>query len=158
MPRTMKAEKSTLAAEATPEHIPALTPAVGAASNIVELEPLPARQAADTKPAYAADPHEKISVSLSDVRGGPAMHLLRSYKYKQMQVRFDREQPDERFLKMLTDAGWRDRTQEEGVFTKQIDRDAKWQSVDKMEKEFREVANAIREAKGLGPVLERIGA
>ena len=55
---------------------------------------------------------------------------------------------------MLTDEGWKDRTQEEGVFTKQIDRDARWQSVAKMEQEFREVANAIRQAKGLCAVLE----
>ena len=159
MPRTMKAEKSTpAAAEATPENIQAVTPTAGTTSGIADLEPLPARQAATDKPTYAADPHEKMSVSLSDVRGGPAMHLLRSHKYKQMQVRFDREQPDEKYLKMLKDAGWRDRTQEEGVFTKQIDPNARWQSVDRMEQEFREVANAIRKAKGLGPVLERIGA
>ena len=75
-----------------------------------------------------------------------------------MQIRFDREQPDEEYLKMLKDAGWTDRTQEEGVFTKQIDRDARWQSVEKMEQEFRDVANAIRKAKGLGPVLEGLGA
>jgi hypothetical protein len=71
-----------------------------------------------------------------------------------MQVRFDHGQPDERFLKMLTDMGWKDRTQSEGIFTKQIDPNARWQSVDKMEEEFKAVANAIREAKGLGPVLE----
>jgi hypothetical protein len=106
----------------------------------IDMEPLPAaavgpttgtaaepsREAAAREPAYAADPHEKFSVSLSDVVGGPAMHLLRSHRYNQMQVRFDGEQPDERYLKMLTDAGWKDRTQEEGVYTKQIDKNAKW--------------------------------
>jgi hypothetical protein len=154
MPRARKAEQTTpAAAEATPE-TPATRQAAGAASGIAELEPLPARQAADGKPVYAADPHEKISVSLSDVKGGPEMHLLRSHKYNQMQVRFDHGQPDEQYLKMLTDKGWKDRTQEEGVFTKQIDRNARWQSVAKMEQEFKDVANAIREAKGLGPVLE----
>ena len=38
MPRTMKAEKATpAAAEATPENIPAVTPATGAASGIADL-------------------------------------------------------------------------------------------------------------------------
>lgn len=115
--------------------------------------PQPARDAETDQPAYAADPHPKISVSLSDVRGGPEMHLLRSHKFKQMQVRFNREQPDEQYLKMLTDAGWKDRTESEGVFTKQINPNARWQSVAKMEQEFKAVANAIREARGLGPVL-----
>jgi hypothetical protein len=71
-----------------------------------------------------------------------------------MQVRFDGEHPDEKFLKMLMDAGWKDRTESEGIFTKQIDPIARWQSVAKMEEEFKQVANAIREAKGLGAVLE----
>jgi hypothetical protein len=129
---------------------------------VAELEPLPAaaepaKGPSDDRPAYAADPHEKLSVSLSNVRGGPAMHLLRSHRYNQMQVRFDREQPDEQYLAMLAKAGWRDRTESEGVFTKQIDPNARWQSVAKMEQEFKDVANAIRRAKGLGPFLE-IGA
>ena len=137
-----------------------------AAEATIDMEPLPVAAAgpatateppkdeAVRQPAYAADPHEKISVSLNDIPGGPSMHLLRSHKYKQMQVRFDREQPDEQYLKMLTDAGWKDRTQSEGIFTKQIDPNARWQSVAKMEEEFKDVANAIRKDKGLGPVLE----
>jgi hypothetical protein len=134
-----------------------------AAAPVAELEPLPtaaesAKGPSDDRPAYAPDPHEKLSVSLSDVRGGPAMHLLRSHRYNQLQVRFDHGQPDEKFLKMLTDAGWRDRTQEEGVFTKQIDRDAKWQAVARMEEEFKHVANEIRQSRGLGPVLKELGA
>lgn len=150
-PRTKRAEKPTLAtAEATPEYTPP--------SEAAAVQEPPASKEMAEKPAYAADPHEKISVSLSDVRGGPEAHLLRSHKYKQMQVRFDHGQPDEKYLKMLKDAGWTDRTQSEGVFTKQIDPNARWQSVEKMEQEFKRVANEIREAKGLGPVLEGIGA
>ena len=158
MPRKTAATKEQPAAVDTAidmEPLPAA--AAGPATGTATMPP-PARQAPDGKPAYAADPHEKISVSLSDVRGGPAMHLLRSHKYKQMQVRFDHGQPDEQYLKMLTDAGWRDRTESEGVYTKQIDPDARWQSVQKMEQEFREVANAIRKGKGLGPVLEGLAA
>ena len=147
MARKQTATKGKPAAEATP------------ATDTVTLEPLPpAAKAAGEPPAYAADPHAKISVSLSDVRGGPEMHLLRSHKYKQMQVRFDHGQPDEQYLRMLTDAGWKDRTESEGVFTKQIDRDAKWQSVAKMEEEFKVVANEIRKSRGLGPVLKELAA
>ena len=126
-----------------------------AAGGIAAQEPQPpAREAMDGKPAYAADPHEKFTVSLSDVRGGPAMHLLRSHRFRQMQIKFDREQPDEYYLAMLKTAGWKDRTESEGVWTKQIDPNARWQSVQQMEREFKEVANAIRRGKRLEPVLE----
>jgi hypothetical protein len=43
---------------------------------------------------------------------------------------------------------------EEGVWTKHIDRNACWQSVDRMGREFREVANAIRRDKGLEPAMQ----
>ena len=104
--------------------------------------------------AYAADPHPKINVGLSDYQGGPSMQLLRSRKFNQIQIRFEGEQPDEQFTAMLKDAGWKDRTESEGVWTKQIDRDARWQSVQKMEEEFKAVANAVRKSKGLEPALE----
>ena len=121
----------------------------------LRLEPPPQASGGEAgKPAYAPDPHEKFSVSLSNVKGGPAMHLLRSHRYNQMQVRFDGEQPDEHYLAMLKQKGWRDRTEEEGVWTKQIDRNAKWQSVAKMEQEFKEVANAIRKDRKLSPFME----
>lgn len=144
----------------------AATKEQAAAETAIDIEPLPAaataaeqpREPAKEAPVYAADPHEKISVSLSDISGGPSMHLLRSHRFNQMQVRFDGGQPDEQHLAMLKEAGWRDRTQEEGVYTKQIDRDARWQSVAKMEQEFKAVANAIRESKGLGPVMDGLGA
>lgn len=146
--------RSSKAARTTPD----------AAEAAIDMEPLPAAAAAPaagtaTEPVkYAADPHEKISVSLSDIRGGPAMHLLRSHRFRQMQVRFDGEQPDEKYLAMLREKGWKDRTQDEGIFTKQIDPNARWQSVEKMEQEFKEVANAIRESRGLGPVLSGLVA
>jgi hypothetical protein len=144
MPRTKQAPKSTPSADEAPRQ-----------ADTAVLEPLPpAEKTSSEKPAYAPDPHSKISVSLSDTNGGPEMHLLRSHKYKQMQIRFDHGQPDEQHLKMLTDMGWKDRTQSEGIFTKQIDPNARWQSVAKMEEEFKAVANAIRKDRGLGPVLE----
>jgi hypothetical protein len=103
-------------------------------------------------------PEPKITVSLSDAPGGPAMILLRSDRFRQMQIQFNREQPGEKYQNMLKQAGWTDRTETDGVWTKQIDPEARWQSVQKMEREFRDVANAIRGDKKLGPVLEGLGA
>jgi hypothetical protein len=71
-----------------------------------------------------------------------------------MQVRFDQGQPDERHLAMLKRAGWTDRTENEGVWTKQIDPEARWQSVARMEQEFKAIANAIRTDRGMEPVME----
>jgi hypothetical protein len=112
------------------------------------------REGTSGEPAYAADPNEKITVSLSDSRGGPLMHLLRSHRYKQMQIKFAGTQPDEKQLDMLQNAGWSDRTEKEGVWTKQIDPDSPRRSVFRMEQEFRDIANVKREANGLPPVLE----
>lgn len=166
MARTKMAAKPTqAAAEAAPEHDSAITPAAEAASATATLERRPpasdhaATEASAGQPVYAADPHEKISISLSDIPGGPAMHLLRSHRYRQMQIKFQGEQPDEQQQARLKQLGWTDRTESEGVYTKQIDPDKRWQSVQKMELEFRDVANAIRKDKQLEPVLmEGLGA
>jgi hypothetical protein len=116
MPRTRKAAaEATLVAEAAQEAAPAITlaaeqaPASEAGGEpAAAREPQrPAREGDSGKPAYAADPNEKINASLSDIPGGPEMQLLRSHKFKQ---------------------------------------------------EFKAVANAIRKDKGLGPVLEGLGA
>jgi hypothetical protein len=116
-------------------------------------EPSPAaREGAPGESAYAADPHAKITLGL-DIGGGAVMHLMRSHRFKQVQIKFDGTQPDDRQIAMLKEAGWTDRSEGEGVWTKQIDQHARWQSVQQMEKEFRDVANDIREGKGLGRVL-----
>jgi hypothetical protein len=130
-------------------------PAGDAVGGIAAQEPRePAKVAAVSVPAYATGPRSTMSVSLSAFQGGPSMHLLRSHRFNQMQVRFDHEQPGEKYLAMLGQAGWTDRTESEGVWTKQIDPHARWQSVQKMEREFIDVANAIRQAKGMEPALE----
>jgi hypothetical protein len=156
MARTRKAAKPTQAmAEATPEHAPVTESTPEAASGLAaKVLTEQSKGAAAGGPAYAADPHPLISVSLGEFRGGPAMHLLRSHRFRQMQIRFDREQPDEKCLAMLGHAGWTDRSQSEGIWTKQIDPDARWQSVQQIEREFKEVANAIRKGKGLETALE----
>ena len=149
MPRTKKAEHITTAAEATLE-----TTRIADASAGPAVQDPPAEKAQTDQRAYAADPNPLISVSLSDAPGGTVAHLLRSHKFKQMQIRFDRGQPDQQYQEMLKEKGWKDRTESEGVFTKQIDQDARWQSVQKMEQEFREVANKIREDRNLPAVLQ----
>jgi hypothetical protein len=156
MARTRKAAKPTQeAAETTPEHASAIEPTPEAASGIAAKELTErAKERPAGEAAHAADPHAKISVSLSEIRGGPSMHLLRSHRFRQMQIRFDGGQPDEKYLTLLKQAGWTDRSESEGVWTKQIDPQARWQSVEQMEREFKEVANAIRQGKGLEPALE----
>ncbi len=160
MARTKTAAQPThSAAEATLEHDPAITPGAEATSATATQEPRQANaERAASQSAYAPDPTPQISVSLSDASGGPAMHLLRSHRYRQMHVKFEGEQPEQKHVDMLKHAGWTDRTATEGVFTKQIDSNARWQSVQKMEQEFRDVANAIRTSKGLQPALEGLGA
>jgi hypothetical protein len=116
------------------------------------LSPLDESERESTK--IAADPRPWMTVSLCGYNGGPSAHLLRSHQYKQLQIRFDNGQPDEKHQTMLRRAGWKDRTESEGVWTKQIDPDARWQAVAQMEQEFKAIANAIREDKGMKPVLE----
>jgi hypothetical protein len=109
------------------------------------------------KPILTPDPRGVTSIALGDSKGSPRVHLLRSYKYKQMQIRFD-EQPAEDYLAMLKRTGWRDRTEEEGIWTKQIPDDARWQSIRDMETDFKAVANAIRTDKGLEPMMQELSA
>ena len=82
------------------------------------------------------------------------MHLLRRHKFNQMQIRFAGEQPGEPYEAMLKDAGWRDRTDSEGYGPSRSTGEARWQTVQQMEREFQDVANAIRRDRGLEPVLE----
>ena len=150
MPRR---KKSANAAVEAAEAAPATPPVAAETVTPAETPSEPAKDAAKP-PVYAPDPHSTISVSLSDHRGGPSMHLLRSHRFNQMQIRFDGQQPGEEHLATLANAGWKDRTESEDIWTKQIDREARWQSVQQMEREFHAVANAIRKEKGLTPVLE----
>jgi hypothetical protein len=153
MPKAKKANHPAPATDAAPEHSPAVTTA-GEGSTAAQ-EP-PAGQPAAEQRTYAADPDPKLTASLSGTKGGPVIHLLRSHKFKQMQIRVDGEQLEDKYVKMIEDLGWKNRTRTEGIFTKQIDHDARWQSVRKMEDEFREVANKIRADRNLAPTLELV--
>jgi hypothetical protein len=145
MPKRRTAAATTEATEPTPAREAAIA-AEEKAAELAKHEP--------ARPAFASDPFPGISVSLSDHQGGPSMHLQRSQQYRQMQIRIEGGQLADHHQARLRQAGWRDRTEEEGIWTKQIDRDARWQSVQQMEREFREIANAIRKEKGLAPALE----
>jgi hypothetical protein len=107
-------------------------------------------------PILTPDPRGVMSASLGEGKGGPRIQLLRSHKFKQMQIRFD-EQPDQKYLAMLTEAGWIDRTQSEGVWTKQVGQ-GQWQPIADAERLFKEVANSIRKDKGLEPVMQGLSA
>ena len=118
-------------------------------------EPVPsAQERPERTPTLTPDPRGVMSISLGDGKGSPRMRLLRSHKYKQMQITFER-QPDEKYLAMLKEAGWTDRTESEGVWTKQVGQ-GQWQPVADAERVFKDVANAIRTDKGLKPAMEGV--
>jgi hypothetical protein len=53
-------------------------------------------------------------LDLLGVWTSPGCLDLRSHKYKQMQIEFEK-QPEEKYLAMLKEAGWTDRTESEGI-------------------------------------------
>ena len=144
----------------SPVNLETLPPQAEAASAPVpqdtheSITPREAAKPAEAKePIRRADPRTLITVSLSPTQGGPSMRLLRSHRYRQLQVRFEGQQPDDQHLVRLKEAGWIDRTESEGIWTKQIP-PGQWQPVADGERLFKEIANAIRKDKGLEPVLQ----
>jgi hypothetical protein len=124
MART-KSAKAT-AAEAAPSipeepaPPPAATPATAA-----EMLDLPRPQLEAGKPQTVAgeerrpwpDVSEQKVVKVS--RDGDMLRLLRSHKYNQMQIKGDGELPDWAKERLKAD-GWRDRVEDEGIYTKQL--------------------------------------
>ena len=157
MARTRKkaAKPTQASADAMPETIPVTEPAGEAATGIAAEAPqAPAKDAAAREPTYAADPHPKISVSLSDHQAARACTCSAATASSRCRYASTASSPTRNTWPCSRQAGWTDRSESEGVWTKQIDPNARWQSVQKMEREFRDVANAIRRDKGMGPVLE----
>jgi hypothetical protein len=107
-------------------------------------------------PEYVGGPRPTMTINLRGYSGGPVMHLQRSLRFNQMQIRFEHGQPDEQYLARLKQTGWSDRTQGEGVWTKQIDRESRWQSISQIEQEFSSLANDIRKDRGLSPVWQNL--
>ena len=144
---TLDLEPEALPKDERPAAVVANTPPMV----ILEAEgqgPLePVTESPPRTPIITPDPRGVMSASLGD---GQRMQLLRSHRYQQVQMRFD-QQPDEKYLAMLAEAGWRDRTQEEGIWTKQVPK-GEWKPVADAERLFREIANKIRQDKGLEPV------
>ena len=168
MART-KSAKAT-AAEAAPSipeepaPPPAATPATAA-----EMLDLPRPQLEAGKPQTVAgeerrpwpDVSEQKVVKVS--RDGDMLRLLRSHKYNQMQIKGDGELPDWAKERLKAD-GWRDRVEEEGIYTKQLpprprpDAEGQdpakpaWPTVIEAERFFEQLANDIRAERGMKPV------
>ena len=62
---------------------------------------------------------EMKSINLGPDRDSPRLRLLRNYRFNQIQIRSDEELP-QAAREQLQAAGWKDRTEEEGIWTKQL--------------------------------------
>ena len=99
------------------------------------------------------DPRGSMTAALSADKGGPKIELLRSHRFNQMQLRSDEPLSDQH-KDQLAQAGWTDRTEKEGIFTKQLPKEGeKWRETADAEKLFKQIANKMRADKGLGDVL-----
>lgn len=137
--KTRKSAVAAPAPEATTETAPTMTLAAEQApageaggEATAPREPRQAgREGEDCKPAYAAerapveggerrpwpDVTEQKTVSISP--NGDALRLLQSKRFDQMQISSDGEIPDWA-RERLRDAGWSDRVEDEGIYTKQL--------------------------------------
>jgi hypothetical protein len=104
------------------------------------------------KAGFGPDPRELMTVTLGPSNADPKMRQLGSFKYRQVQIRFDRDR-DDKYKLMLKEAAWKGRTQEEGIWIKQIPKDSGWQPAADAERLFKQIANEIRADKGLGAVM-----
>ncbi|HEX4138973.1 MAG TPA: hypothetical protein VHY09_01395 [Candidatus Methylacidiphilales bacterium] len=103
-----------------------------------------------TKVSEISDPRALLTASLGD---GKKIELLRSHRFNQIQLRSD-EPLSDKHQDMLKDAGWTDRTEKEGIYTRQLPREAeKWREAADTEKLFKQIANEMRANKKLGAVL-----
>jgi hypothetical protein len=148
-PKKTHSEETPGTGEADISTVPTEAPTSEISAAEVTNHEMPAQ---DTrKPILTPDPRPIMSISLGDSQGSPRVQLRRSHKYKQMQIQFDR-QPDEKYMVRLKEAGWTDRTESEGIWTKQIP-NGQWQPVADAERLFKEIGNGIRADKGLEPVM-----
>jgi hypothetical protein len=125
----------------------------------IPAEPVPVER---ERPPFS-DPSEQKEVLISPGPDGARLRLLRSRRYNQMQISSDTELPLTA-KQRLHDAGWRDRTEEEGIWTKQLPPRPKpgdddpsaakpaWPTVIEAERLFEEIANAIRADRKMPPV------
>ena len=148
-----------------------------AAADAAPIQPIPAEEAGppvasaiDVEPATEAaqrppyrDVREQKTVAISPGPDGDKLRLLRSDRYNQMQVRPDGELPDWARERLKAE-GWRDRVEDEGIYTRQLpprpragedDRElssARRRAVFEAERFFEELANDIRADRKMPPV------
>jgi hypothetical protein len=104
------------------------------------------------------DPHWSDSISLTNAKDGPRIHLGRSRRYRQMLIAFDVKPEGEvggQVLATLRDQGWRYHAKDK-AWTVQLERGAEWRTAADAEKLFRDVGNTLREANGLPPVGQQM--
>lgn len=160
MPRKKKAAAAaehqpeapaTIAPATMTEVVQAVQDKLGA--EVIEMHPPQAEaRPAEDRGTKLPESHELDSIELGPEKGSARMRLFRSNRFQQMQIRFD-EKPSDEVREFLHQEGWRWRGQETG-WTRQLDKEAKWRTQADAERLFKEVANAIRAEKGLGPVTE----
>jgi hypothetical protein len=136
-----------------------------------EAAPPPAAATATAEPPAAAgeqrrpwpDVSEQKTVSVST--DGDNLRLLRSRRFNQIQIKSDGEIPDWAKERLKAD-GWRDRVEDEGIYTKQLPprprpaaegqqaEQAKpaWPTVIEAERFFEQLANDIRAERGMSRV------
>jgi hypothetical protein len=94
-----------------------------------------------------------MRASLGEGKDAPKLELLRSHRFNQMQLRAE-EPLSEKHQELLKDAGWRDRTEAEGIYTKQLPKEGeKWRQAADAERLFKQIANEVRADKGLSAVM-----
>jgi hypothetical protein len=155
------------AAEAAIEHAPEIAPAdeAGAATQ----EPRPAAKdaaAAERSPAEGErrpfpDVSEQKTVLVSP--DGDKLRLLQSRRFNQLQISHDGAIPDWAKERLKAD-GWRDRVEDEGIYTKQLPPRAQPGEEDQgqassrrragyeADRFFEQLANDIRADRGLSPI------
>jgi hypothetical protein len=150
-----------------------LTPTEETAPQTVQTSTsIPAAEAVQGQPERNAPPlpdvRELKQIKLGPDRDSPRLRLLRSHRFNQMQIRSDEELP-QAAREQLQATGWKDRTEEEGIWTKQLPprprkgaEDAEpakpaWRTVVEAERLFHDIANAIRADRGMAPISQEAG-
>jgi hypothetical protein len=163
------ATTDTLTAPALPDSTQAQRPEL-VQPQASEPSQLATEQPAAELPSRLPDGELK-SIKLSPDRNSPRLRLLRSYRFNQMQIRSDAPLPEAAAEKLKAE-GWKDRTEQEGIWTKQLPprqradapegaEPAKpaWPVVVDAERVFHDIANAIRSDNKMPPIeLERSAA
>jgi hypothetical protein len=157
MPRTKTARAT--AAEAAPS-TPAeeAAPPAATAPAVAERPPV---EGEERRPWPDVTEQKEVAVSPD----GDKLRLLRSRKFNQMQIKADAELPDWARERLKAD-GWRDRVEDEGIYTKQLPPRPKpavegqeaepakpaWPTVLEAERLFEEIANGMRADRKMPPV------